>query len=453
MMRTFLTTLLCLALFGMIAVSIFGIGNIGSWLSGSGPDNAHPTLFGIGLGDVKPTPLDFGSGNAAPTLFGVGLGQEIPWNATKGSSLYALCTNDMYHHSENIEIPSQWDCYTFSPELEYRDVQFVNHRVYVDRTNRQVVAVLAHSLPINSRSGVSLVRFKNDLLQHAFSRYGQCETRLSQDCWASGDIYRTTFFPSPDIGLVISYHTQSGVEVCLYRVSAAIDNKGRLILPRGLILPERYPESALLANSRHPDHMAPHPATELYEEYRRRRQSTIGVLEKHFGISTASLKAEKISLPVWENIVLNNEAGMFHQVVMNGKDSTWEIDVYLHDSKAMLYSMVIRCCLHLFDTPTQAYAYGMEQLTSRLLPAEVMCDIFRRAEDVSDICFEIPAFTNSFNSHPRVILMRANGVLECEFLGKSDDLAADAAWALDFFEKKSGTTHVDGAGESISLRR
>ena len=138
---------------------------------------------------------------------------------------------------------------------------------------------------------------------------------------------------------------------------------------------------------------------------------------------------------------------------MGEMNSTWVLEAYIHDPKAMLYSMVILCRLRLFDTPSQAYAYGMEQLTSRLLPAEVMCDIFRRAEDVSDICFEIPAFANSFNSHPRVILMRANGVLECEFLGKSDDLAADAAWALDFFEKKSGTTHVDGAGESISLRR
>ena len=440
-MRGFLITLLCLAIFGTVAVSIFGAGNADSWQSGSGPDTTESRLFVMGVG------------NGEPTLFGVGLGQKIPWNATEGSSHYALCTNDMYHHSENIDIHSQWDCYTFSPGLEYRDAQFVNHRVYVDRTNRQVVAVLAHSLPINSRSGVSLVRFKNDLLQHAFSRYGQCETRLSQNCWASGDIYRTTFFPSPDIGLVISYHTQSGVEVCLYRVSAAIDNKGRLILPRGLILPERYPESALLANSRHPDHMAPHPATELYEEYRRRRQSTIGVLEKHFGISTASLKAEKISLPVWKNIALNSETGRFHRVVMGEMNSTWVLEVCIHDPKAMLYSTVIICRLRLFDTPYQAYAYGMEQLTSRLLPAEVMCDIFRRAEDVSDICFEIPAFANSFNSHPRVILMRANGVLECEFLSKSDDLAADAAWALDFFEKKSGTTHVDGAGESISLRR
>ena len=427
-MRAFLITVLCLASFGTIAVSIFGVGN------------ADPGLFGLEVA------------NGEPALFGIGLGQVVPWDTSEGFSHYTLCTNDMYRHSENIDIPSQWECYMFSPESKYQDSQFVNHRVYVDRTNRQVVAVLAHSRPQNSRSPESLAQFK-DLLKQIFNRYGQCETRLSQDCWDSGDIFRTTFFPTPDAGLVISYHTQFGVEACLYRVSAAIDNKGRLILPRGLILPERYPESALLANRRHSDYMAPHPATELYEEYRRRRQSTIGVLEKHFGISTASLKAEKISLPVWENIVLNNEAGKFHQVVMNGKDSTWEIDVYLHDSKAMLYSMVIRCCLHLFDTPTQAYAYGMEQLTSRLLPAEVMCDIFRRAEDVSDICFEIPAFANSFNSHPRVILMRANGVLECEFLGQSDDLAADAAWVLDFFEKKSGTNHVDGAGESILLRR
>ena len=138
---------------------------------------------------------------------------------------------------------------------------------------------------------------------------------------------------------------------------------------------------------------------------------------------------------------------------MNAQNSTWEMDVYLHDSKAMLFSMVLLCRLHLFDTPSQAYAYGMEQLTSRLLPAETMCDIFRRAEEVSDICFEIPAFASRFNSHPQVILMRANGVLECEFLGKSDNLAADAAWVLDFFEKKSGTNHVDGEGEFISLRR
>ena len=427
-MRAFLITVLCLASFGTIAVSIFGVGN------------ADPGLFGLEVA------------NGEPALFGIGLGQVVPWDTSEGFSHYTLCTNDMYRHSENIDIPSQWECYMFSPESKYQDSQFVNHRVYVDRTNRQVVAVLAHSRPQNSRSPESLAQFK-DLLKQIFNRYGQCETRLSQDCWDSGDIFRTTFFPTPDAGLVISYHTQFGVEACLYRVSAAIDNKGRLILPRGLILPERYPESALLANRRHSDYMAPHPATELYEEYRRRRQSTIGVLEKHFGISTASLKAEKISLPVWENIVLNNEAGKFHQVVMNGKDSTWEIDVYLHDSKAMLYSMVIRCCLRLFDTPSQAYAYGMDQLTSRLLPAETMCDVFRHAEEISDICFEIPAFASRFDSHPQVILMRANGVLECEFLGKTDDLAADAAWALDFFEKKSGTRHVGGAGEFISLRR
>ena len=452
-MRVFLITLLCLAIFGTIAVSIFGIGNAYSWLSGSGSGNVDPRLFGMEVGNGDPGLFGMGVGHVEPTLFGIGLGQVIPQDATDGTSHYTPCANDMYRGSENIDIPSQWECYMFSPESEYRDSQFVNHRVYVDRTNRQVVAVLAHSLPINSRASISLVRFK-DLLKHAFSRYGQCEARLSQDCWDSGDIYRTTFFPSPDAGLVISYHTQFGVEACLYRISAATDNKGRLILPGGLILPERYPEPSVLTNGHHfKDYMAPHPATELYEKYRLRRRSMIGILEKHFGISAAKLNDRRISQPVWKNIVLNKETEKFHQVVMNGKDSTWEIDVSLHDSKAMLYSMVILCRLRLFDTPSQAYAYGMEQLTSRLLPAEAMCDIFRRAEDVSDICFEIPAFANSFNSHPRVILMRANGVLECEFLGQSDDLAADAAWVLDFFEKKSGTNHVDGAGESISLRR
>ena len=452
-MRTFLITLLCLAIFGTIAVSVFGVGNTDPWLSGSGLGNAAPMLLGMGGGNVEPTLSGLGGGNGALSLFGIGLGQEVPWDTTERSSHYTPCANDMYRHSENIDIPSQWECYMFSPESECRDSQFVNHRVYVDRTKRQVVAVLAHSRPQTFRAPESLVRFK-DLLKHAFSRYGQCETRLSQDCWDSGDIYRTTFFPSPDAGLVISYHTQFGVEVCLYRISAATDNKGKLILAGGLILPERYPEPSVLTNGHHfKDYMGPHPATELYEKYRHRRRSTIGILEKHFGISAAKLKAEKISLPVWENIVLNHETGRFRQVVMNGNDSTWEIDVYLHDSKAMLYSMVILGRLRLFDTPFQAYAYGMEQLTNRLLPAETMCDIFRRAKDISDICFEIPSFASRFNSHPRVILMRANGVLECEFLGKSDDLAADAAWVLDFFEKKSGTNHVDGAGESISLRR
>ena len=440
-MRAFLITLLCLAIFGTITVSIFGVGDTDPRLFDSERDKTDPTLFGMGVGNVE------------PTLFGVGLGQKVPRDAPECSSHYTLCANDMYRHSENIDIPSQCECYMFSPESEYRDSQFVNHRVYVDRTNRQVVAVLAHSLPTNSRASISLVRFK-DLLKHAFSRYGQCETRLSQDCWASGDIYRTTFFPSPNAGLVISYHTQSGVEVCLYRVSAATDNKGRLILPRGLILPERYPEPSVLTNGYHfKDHMVPHPATELYEKYRLRRRSTISILEKHFGISAAKLSDRRISQPVWKNIALNNETGRFHRVVMSDTHSAWVLEVSLHDSKAMLYSMVILCRLHLFDTPFQAYAYGMEQLTSRLLPAEAMCDIFRRAEDIFDICFEIPAFASRFNSHPQVILMRANGVLECEFLGQSDDLAADAAWVLDFFEKKSGTNHVDGAGESILLRR
>ena len=452
-MRVFLITLLCLAIFGTIAVSIFGIGNAYSWLSGSGSGNVDPRLFGMEVGNGDPGLFGMGVGHVEPTLFGIGLGQVIPQDATDGTSHYTPCANDMYRGSENIDIPSQWECYMFSPESKYRDSQFANHRVYVDRTNRQVVAVLAHSLPINSRSGVSLVRFKNDLLQHAFSRYGQCETRLSQDCWASGAIYRTTFFPTPDAGLVISYHTQFGVEACLYRISAATDNKGRLILPGGLILPEKYPESSVLTNGHHfKDYMAPHPATELYEEYRHRRRSTIDVLEKRFAISAAKLRGERISQPVWKNIVLNKETGRFHQVVMNGQNSTWEMDVYLHDSKAMLNSMVIVCRLRLLDTLSQAYAYGMEQLTSHLLSAETMCDIFRRVEGVSDICFEIPAFASHFNSYPRVILMRANGVLECEFLGKSDNLAADATWVLDFFEKKSGTNHVDGEGEFISLR-
>ena len=427
-MRAFLITVLCLASFGTIAVSIFGVGN------------ADPGLFGLEVA------------NGEPTLFGVGLGHEVPLDATEGFSHYTLCTNDMYRHSENIDIPSQWECYMFSPESKYRDSQFVNHRVYVDRTNRQVVAVLAHSRPPNSRSPGALAQFK-DLLKQIFSRYGQCETRLSQDLWNSGAIYRTTFFPSPDVGLVISYHTQFGVEACLYRISAATDNNGRLILPGGLILPERYPEPSVLTTGHHfKDYMAPHPATELYEEYRHRRRSTIDVLEKRFAISAAKLRGERISQPVWKNIVLNKETGRFHQVVMNGKNSTWEMDVYLHDSKAMLNSMVIVCRLRLFDTLSQAYAYGMEQMTSRLLPAETMCDIFRRAEDVSDICFEIPAFASRFDSDPQVILMRANGVLECEFLGKSDDHSADAAWVLDFFEKKSGTNYVDGEGEFISLR-
>ncbi len=225
-MRAFLITLLCLAIFGTITVSIFGVGDTDPRLFDSERDKTDPTLFGMGVGNVE------------PTLFGVGLGHEVPLDATEGFSHYTLCTNDMYRHSENIDIPSQWECYMFSPESKYQDSQFVNHRVYVDRTNRQVVAVLAHSRPQNSRSPESLAQFK-DLLKQIFNRYGQCETRLSQDCWDSGDIFRTTFFPTPDAGLVISYHTQFGVEACLYRISAATDDKGRLILPHGLILPER----------------------------------------------------------------------------------------------------------------------------------------------------------------------------------------------------------------------
>ena len=93
-MRVFLIILFCLAIFGTIAVSIFGVGNADSWLSGSGPDNTAPTLFGMGIG------------NGEPALFGIGLGQEVPWNTTEGFSYYTLCTNDMYRHSRNIDIPS-----------------------------------------------------------------------------------------------------------------------------------------------------------------------------------------------------------------------------------------------------------------------------------------------------------------------------------------------------------
>ena len=407
-MKAFLSILLCLAYIGAFAADIFG------------------------------------EENAEPTLFGIRLGQTIPLDDAESFSHYTLCTNIRYRHSHNIEVPSQLECYMFSPKAEYQASQFRDYRILVDSTNHQVSAVLARFNSVNPFAvpwDKPAEQFIN-LLECAFNRYGRCETRLSEDMWDSGNIYRTTFFTPSGAGIVVSHHTQFAGEVCLYRLSAINHDKG------GWVLPERYPQPSLLKDGFiSKDMMQPHPALRLYEKYRSRRKSTIGTLEKRFAMSVAKLQPRRISKPTWENIVLRKDAGRFDYVVMSGKDLTWAIQTYLRDS------LVISCQLHLFDTTSSAYTYGMELLTDRILPGEILCNMFSLSKGIPDICLVAPTLKTFLESHPTVIILRANSVLECAFYGSSDNFAADAAWVLDFFEKKSGVVHVDGEGEYIRMRK
>ena len=385
----------------------------------------------------------FGKENAEPTLFGIRLGQTIPFGGAESFSRYTLCTNIRDRNSHNIEIPSQFECYMFSPTAVYQAPQFRYHRIVTDNTNHQVVAVFARFNSINplvAPWGELLSEQFTNLLESTFNHYGQCETRLSEDMWDSGNIYRTTFFTPSGAGIVVSHHTQFSGEVCLYRVSAINHKKG------GWALPERYPQPSLLKDGFHfKDMMQPHPALGLYEKYRSRRRSTIDCLEKRFAMSVAKLKSKRISKPAWGNIVLRKDAGRFDYVVMSGKDLAWEIQTYLRNH------LVISCRLHLFDTTSSAYTYGMELLTDRILPSEVLCTIFSPAKGIPDICLVAPTLKYFRSSHPTVIIIRANCVLECVFYGSSGNFVADAAWILDFFEKKAGVVHVDGEGEYIRM--
>ena len=101
--------------------------------------------------------------------------------------------------------------------------------------------------------------------------------------------------------------------------------------------------------------------------------------------------------------------------------------------------IAVECHLHIFDSTAKAYDYGLDLLTNRLLPGEMLCEMFSLAEDFPDICLVASTLESYFGSHPTVILLRANSVLECEFNGHSGDYAAEAVWLLDFFVKKTGT--------------
>ena len=380
----------------------------------------------------------FGDIYGNPALFGIRLGQTISFDNAELVARYKLCTNGV----------AQWGCCGFTPEPEYRDPQFSRHRIFIDGASHQVVAVDAHfdslCAPFRFTDQPS-AQFTN-LLQHAFNRYGQYETRLSDDCWQSGRIFWTTFFIPSGASIVISHHTQFGGELRLCRVSSSFHKRS------GRVFPERYQEPSLqpslLGNGGPFNGGLTHPALKLYEQYRSRRQSTIGILERHFAMSAAKLKSDKISQPVWENIVRRKKTGKFGSIVMNGKDSAWEIDAYINDTMAVL------CHLRLFDSATETYDYGMSLLTNRLLPGDMLCDMFNLAETIPDICLVAPKLETIWDSRPAVILMRANGVFVCAFNGQSTNYAADAAWLLDFFKQESGTRQVDdSSGESIEIRK
>ena len=390
----------------------------------------------------------FGGDDSAPSLFGVGLGETINRDVVESLSRYTLCTNERYRYSMNIDISSQWKCYMLSPEPRYQSNQFYNHRVIIDNTNRQIIAVLAsfktRDPSVHFLAAPPSALFTN-LLETTFSRYGQYETRLSADMWCSGEIYRTIFFTPSGAGITISHHTQFGGEICLYSVSAVNHVMG------GLVFPERYPLPSQLwgkLRGRFPvdDKVKTHPVWGLYEKYRSGRRSTIGFLEERFAISAAKLKSSKLPQPVWEHIVLRKGTGRFDMVVMNGKDSIWEMDAYLREH------LVLKCRLHLFDSTSTAYAIGMALLTNRLLPGEVLCRTFSLSKEIPDICFVALSLETFFGSYPTVIILRANSVFECQFYGPSDNLAADAAWILDFFKAKSNVDHVDGEDEDIQMR-
>ena len=382
-----------------------------------------------------------------PALFGIRLGQTVSFDDAELVARYRLCTNGVYRHSRNFCNAEQWECCGFTPEPEYRDPQFRGHRIFIDGASRQVVAVDAEfesKSPFRAFAPAS-GHFTN-MLARAFRRYGQCETRLSSDLWQSGEIFWTTFFISSGAGVIISHHTQFGEELCLCRVPSCVRviGSGRT----GCILPERCPGPSF-RKEEFCKKMGSHPALQLYEQYRSRRQSAIGILEKRFAISAAKLKSERIPQPVWEHVFLKKGTGKFGSIVMNGKDSAWKIQAYNNSTVA------VECHLRLFDSAAKTYDYGMDLLTSRLLPGEALCGKFSLAEGVPDICLVAPRFEfdswGDSDARTTVLLMRGNCVLECKFNGKSSDYAADAAGILDFFVKKSGVVQV-GEGEVIMMR-
>ena len=220
------------------------------------------------------------------SLFGIRLGQTMPHEGSESFMHCRLYTNLCHRYSCNIKIPSQWECYMFSPESEIIDSSFRDHRFFIDRTNRQVVAVLANfaSRSPGSRSFDSQPsELFTNLLERAFSQYGQCETRLSGDLWNSGSIYRTTFFIPSGERIVISHHQQFGGELCLYNESAF---SYEMV---GWVLPERCSRSVFQGEGFDLKKMEQHPALQLYEMYRNRRRSTIGVWGKRFTISVVRI--------------------------------------------------------------------------------------------------------------------------------------------------------------------
>ncbi|MBP5544358.1 MAG: hypothetical protein ILM98_09795 [Kiritimatiellae bacterium] len=218
----------------------------------------------------------FGEDDANPSLFGIQLGQTISVDDAELFSRYTLCTNGTYRHSQDIYIPDQWECYGFTPEQKFQDPQFSRHRIFIDGASRQVVAVDAHFdsviLPWQWDNPPS-AQFTN-LLERVFREYGQCETRLSYELWSSGIIYRTTFFTTSGAGIVISHHQQFGGNLCLYRVSSII-GKSRV----GMVLPDSYQAPSPQEQIFFGKYMRLHPALELYEQYRSRRRTAIGISE------------------------------------------------------------------------------------------------------------------------------------------------------------------------------
>ncbi|MBR1921356.1 MAG: hypothetical protein IJ829_05060 [Kiritimatiellae bacterium] len=374
--------------------------------------------LGVSAADV------FGGDDVEPSLFGFRLGQTIPLAGTNSVDSRAL----------GIRTPSGWVCRPVVPEPQYQDSQFRDYWVFFDPTNRQVVsAQVKFAWPPTTLAPPPL--FTN-LLRQAFSRYGRCETRLSADTWSSGSIFRTSFFTMSGAEVVVSYHDHFGGELCICRAG----HQDRL----GLELPETYPKSALgrICNVEWRDCWQ-HPARELYEEYRSRRRSTIGIVEKHFDLSASKLKSKRIPHPAWKSVSLSQGTGRFSCVLVNRGISRWMwgpgTEVWEFEARVNHHTVVFGE-LRLFDSTADAYACGMELVTARLLPGAMLCELFHLAGEIPDVCLVAPVYESCVGeARPTAILIRANAVLACTVIdGPSETLAADAGLLLDLFAKKAG---------------
>ena len=168
--------------------------------------------------DFRRMPID-ASEPSSPALFGLRIGDVLPWGNPATNYPFRAFSNGRCLHSNNLG-DIEGIVFEFEPGPNQETSFFDHVCVVLDPASNSVACVSAtRRFCPEPNSGNSLSR----LIENLFDSFGHCETVLGAQLWDSGHIYHVFFYPSDEMGIALSWHTQFGVELVLFKVDGLFD--------------------------------------------------------------------------------------------------------------------------------------------------------------------------------------------------------------------------------------